>query len=87
MTCTKNDTAGTAERCRGMKIEYSKEADAMYVYFKEEYVARSNEVEDGVVLDFDKDGQIIGIEVLDLSQRFSLSDIANVSIENLPVEA
>lgn len=70
-----------------MKIEYSKEADAIYVYFKEEYVARSNEVEDGVVLDFDKDGQIIGIEVLDVSQRFSLSDIANVSIENLPVEA
>ncbi len=70
-----------------MKIEYSKEADAIYVYFKEEYVAKSNEIEDGVVIDFDKNGQIIGIEVLDVSQRFSLSDIVNVSIENLPVEA
>jgi hypothetical protein len=29
----------------------------------------------------------IGIEVLDVSQRFSVSDIVNVSIENLPVEA
>lgn len=70
-----------------MKIEYSKEADAIYVYFKEEYVAKSKEIEDGVVIDFDKNGQIIGIEVLDVSQRFSLSDIVNVSIENLPVEA
>jgi uncharacterized protein YuzE len=70
-----------------MKIEYSKEADAIYVYFKEDYVAKSTEIEDGVVIDFDEKGQLIGIEVLDVSQRFSLSDIANVNIENLPVEA
>src|SRR3989304_3496574 len=70
-----------------MKIEYSKEADAIYVYFKEEYVAKSKEIEDGVVIDFDEKGQLIGIEVLDVSQRFKLSDIGNVNIENLPVEA
>jgi uncharacterized protein YuzE len=70
-----------------MKIEYSKEADAIYVYFKEDFVASSKEVEDGVVIDFDKKGQLIGIEVLDVSQRFSLSDIVNVNIENLPIEA
>ena len=70
-----------------MKIEYSKEADAIYVYFKEEYVAKSKEIEDGVVVDFDEKCQLIGIEVLDVSKRFKLSDIANVNIENLPVEA
>lgn len=70
-----------------MKIEYSKEADALYVYFKEEFVAKSKEIEDGVVIDFDAKGQLIGIEVLDVSQRFSLSDIVNVNIENLPVDA
>ncbi len=70
-----------------MKIEFSKEADAIYVYFKEEYVAKSKEIEDGVVVDFDEKGQLIGIEVLDVSKRFKLSDIVNVNIENLPVEA
>ena len=70
-----------------MKIEYSKEADAIYVYFKEDFVASSREIEDGVVIDFDDKGQLIGIEVLDVSQRFSLSDIVNVNIENLPLEA
>jgi uncharacterized protein YuzE len=70
-----------------MKIEYSKEADALYVYFKEEFVAKSREIEDGVVIDFDEKGQLIGIEVLDVSQRFSLADIVNINIENLPVEA
>jgi uncharacterized protein YuzE len=52
-----------------MKIEYSKEADALYVYFKEEFVAKSREIEDGVVIDFDEKGQLIGIEVLDVSQK------------------
>lgn len=67
-----------------MKIEYSRQADALYVHFKEEYVAKSLEIEDGVVNDFDEKGHLIGIEVLDVSQRFSLSDIATISIENLP---
>ena len=70
-----------------MKIEYSKDADAIYVYFKEDIVASSKEIEDGVVIDFDAKGQLIGIEVLDVSQRFSLSDIVNVNIENLPAAA
>ncbi len=70
-----------------MKIEYSKEADAIYVYFKEDFVAKSKEIEDGVIIDFDGKGKLIGIEVLDVSQRFSLADIVNVNIENLPVEA
>jgi len=57
------------------------------VYLKEEFVASSKEIEDGVVIDFDKEGHLIGIEVLDVSQRFSLSDIVHVNIENLPLEA
>lgn len=43
--------------------------------------------DDGVVIDFDEKGRLIGIEVLDVSQRFSLSDIVNINIENLSVEA
>jgi len=70
-----------------MKIEYSREADALYVYFKEDFVAKSREIEDGIVIDFDDKGQVIGIEVLDAAQRFSLANIVNVNIENLPVEA
>lgn len=66
-----------------MKIEYSKKADALYVYFKEKYVSTSKEVEDGIILDFDEQNQIIGIEILDASVRFGKSDIANINIENL----
>ena len=69
-----------------MKIEYSKAADALYVYFREIEVARSEDIQDGVVVDFDDRGQIVGIEILDVSSRLSLADLSNVSIENLPVE-
>ncbi len=66
-----------------MKIEYSKKADALYVYFQEKYVNTSKEVEEGIILDFDDNNQIIGIEILDASERFGKSDIANINIENL----
>ena len=42
-----------------MKIEYSRQADALYVHFKEEYVAKSLEIEAGVVNDFDEKGHLI----------------------------
>lgn len=69
-----------------MKIEYSKEADALYVYFREIEVAKSKEIEEGVVVDLDKEGHIVGIEVLDASKRLKPSELVNVNIENLPLE-
>ncbi len=69
-----------------MKIEFSKTADALYIYFREIEVTRSQDIQDGVVVDFDDEGQIVGIEILDVSSRLSLADLSNVSIESLPVE-
>lgn len=69
-----------------MKIEYSKTADALYVYFKQGEVAKSKEVEEGVVVDLDADGHLIGIEVLDASSRIGIQGLVNVTIENLPLE-
>ncbi|MDI9571048.1 MAG: DUF2283 domain-containing protein [Pseudomonadota bacterium] len=70
-----------------MKIEYSETADALYVYFKEDYVAESKEIDDGIVIDYNKEGQLIGIEVLDARQRYGKADIANINIVNMPTEA
>ena len=70
-----------------MKIQYSREAEALYVSFKESEVAKSKEVEEGVVLDFDENNHLIGVEILDASHRLKPSDLSNVNIENLPVEA
>ena len=52
-----------------MKIEYDQQADAMYIRLKAGAVAESEEVRPGVVLDFDAEGQVLGIEMLDVSER------------------
>ena len=52
-----------------MKVQYDPSADAMYIRLAEDTVADSDEVRDGVVLDFDANGKVLGIEVLKLSQR------------------
>lgn len=51
-----------------MKIEYDQQADAMYIRLRAGSVAESDEVRPGVVLDFDAEGQVLGIEMLDVSK-------------------
>lgn len=70
-----------------MKIEFSKDADTIYIGFHEEPVDRSHEIEDGVVADFNADGRFIGIEVLDVSQRYPACDFSSIQIENIMREA
>ncbi|MCD6318723.1 DUF2283 domain-containing protein [Candidatus Aerophobetes bacterium] len=69
-----------------MRIEYDQEADALYIQIQEKYVAKTKEVENGVSIDFDKASKLIGIEILDATKRFTLSDIVNLYVENLSVE-
>ena len=52
-----------------MKIEYDPKADAMYIRLLAGEVAESDEVRPGIVLDFDIDGRVLGIEMLDVSLR------------------
>lgn len=52
-----------------MNIKYDKEADAMYLKFSDAEVAESDEDKPGIIIDYDKDGKIVGIELLDASQQ------------------
>ena len=56
-----------------MKIEYSKNEDALYIYFHEVEVSRSRDVNEGIVIDYDAGGDVVGIEVLDASSRIDMS--------------
>jgi uncharacterized protein YuzE len=46
-------------------VKYDPEANAAYIRFSPEPVRESEEVADGIVLDFDADGRIVGMEVMD----------------------
>jgi uncharacterized protein YuzE len=69
-----------------MKIEYDPEVDALYVRLQEKFVAKTVEVDEGVNIDFDDQGKLIGLEILDATERYTLSDIFNISTENLFLE-
>jgi uncharacterized protein YuzE len=69
-----------------MKIEYSKDIDALYIRLREVQIEDSMDIEEGVTVDLDGKGHIVGIEILDASEKMNLSDLVNVSIENLPIE-
>jgi uncharacterized protein YuzE len=54
-----------------VKFEYDKEADAAYLSIARGKVVESEEVEPGLVVDFGADDQIVGVEILQFSRRFT----------------
>jgi uncharacterized protein YuzE len=52
-----------------MKLKIDKENDALYFHLDDAAIVESEEVEPGVILDFDGKGRLIGIEILNLSTR------------------
>ena len=69
-----------------MRIEYDAEADALYVQFKEVRPDDNVDVEEGVTVDLDDEGHIVGLEILDAAEKLGLESLRNVSIENMPLE-
>jgi len=54
-----------------MKTIYDPEADALYVRFADSPVVESEEVANGVVLDFDAEGRIVAFEFLDARKHLT----------------
>lgn len=52
-----------------MKLKVDPEADALYLRMDDSRIVESEEVAPGVVLDYNEQGQIVGVEILDLSKR------------------
>ena len=52
-----------------MKLKLDEKADALYLRLDDSKIVESEEVSPGVVLDFNERDQVVGIEVLRLSQR------------------
>ena len=69
-----------------MKIEYDPEADALYIQIREGHPDDNIDIEEGVTVDVDEHGHIVGVEVLDTSKRLSPSDLASITIEKQPLE-
>ena len=52
-----------------MKIQYDEETDTLTVIFRNAPVVESDEPKPGLILDYDQDGNLTSIEVLEASRR------------------
>ena len=52
-----------------MTIEYDAKADIFRILLNDTPIEESDEVEPGVIVDYDADGNVVGVEVLDASKR------------------
>ena len=52
-----------------VRVEYSEKSDAMYIWLRQAKYDISEELAENVIMDLDKRGRIIGIEVLDASKN------------------
>ena len=64
-----------------MKISYDPHADALYIQFQEGRAGRTRKVEEGILIDLDDSGRVFGIEIIGLSERMSIKELGQISLD------
>lgn len=64
-----------------MQITYDEEVDALYISFKAAKQVGTKRIDDDIAFDYNGEGKIAGIEVLDASRRIAGIDKKNFSVK------
>ena len=64
-----------------MRLKVDMESDALYVRLSEEPIEESEEVSGSIIIDYSKDGKVVGIELLGIKDRFSLEELSTLKVE------
>ncbi len=64
-----------------MRMHYDEKADALYLRLDDSEIIDSEEVQPGIVLDFNAGRQVVGIEVLGLKRRVPGADVKHLKFE------
>ncbi len=69
-----------------MKVTYDSEVDVLRVLFSNAPIEESDEDKPGVILDYDKNGNIVGVEILDAQKRLGTREnVRQVELEGMAV--
>ncbi len=58
-----------------MKLNYYPETDSLYIDFSEKTSVESKEISEGVVLDYDVEGNLVGIDIDNASKKIQLKEL------------
>ena len=64
-----------------MKLSVDREADALYLRLDESPIVESEEVSPGVVLDYNRRNEVVGVEMLNLSRRSNELDLSSLQFQ------
>ena len=64
-----------------MKVEYYKDTDSLYIDLSENQSSESKEISEGVVLDYDAAGRLVGIDIDNASNKVALEKL---TVSSLP---
>ena len=64
-----------------MKLQVDKQADALHFLLDDSAIVESVEVAPGVVLDYNGDDHVVGVEMLSLSTRSPNADLSDLQFE------
>ena len=65
-----------------MKLNYDPATDSLYIHLSERVSVDSDEIANGIVLDYDATGALIGIDIQHASRQ---ADLAELSVNRLPL--
>ena len=54
-----------------MKVIFDPETDTLSLIFREDKIAESDEIREGIIIDYSKDGKVVSMEILDSSEQIS----------------
>lgn len=66
-----------------MKMKINKELDILYIKFDEDKIIESELKEKDLIIDYNEDGKVVGIELLNLSTRTNKVDFNNLILETV----
>jgi uncharacterized protein YuzE len=66
-----------------MRLTYDPAKDTLRLIFHSKRIARTEQLEPGVTLDYDGDGHVIGFRMDHARDRLSVEDLTSVTYENL----
>jgi len=64
-----------------MRVKVDKDSDALYFRLDENRVVESEEVRPGVILDFDENDRVVGVEFLGISTRASKEELSTMQFQ------